>query len=551
MLEQVAAHRALDGGAQLPGLPGLLADGRHGRRAGNLLQRPHQLLRLLDVDEAPGDDLRLAEELAVLEVQYDHHHAVLGQDLPVPQHHRAHVAHAAAVHQHGAGGGRIVGDLDGLGGQLDDAADLRQHNVLPVHAHLHGQIHVAAEHLLLPVEGDEEPGLGQGVNDLQLLLAGVAGDVEGIGLVVDYVHPLAEELVDDSADGLFVARDGAGGDDDTVPGAHVDLPVLGEGHAVQGAHLLPLAACGHQHLLVQGQALDLVEVRHRVLGQLHVAQLRCHPHDVLHAPAGHRHLPSAGRRRVDDLLDAVDVGGEGGDDDALLAAGEEPVKGLAHDPLAHGVPRPLHVGGVRQQGQHPLPAQLPEAAQVDNLAVNGGGVDLEVPGVDEDAHAGVDGEGHGVGDGVVDVDELHIELAHPDHLPGLHGGELGLLEKAVLLQLQLDEPRREPGAVYGHVHLAQDVGDGPDMVLVSVSDEQSPDTALVLDEICGVGDNQINAVHVPVREAHAAVHHDDLSAVLVDGHILADLVEAAKRDDFHFFCQDFALLFDKSVEFQG
>ena len=248
---------------------------------------------------------------------------------------------------------------------------------------------------------------------------------------------------------------------------------------------------------------------------------------------------------------AVDVGGKGGDDDALLAAGEEAVEGLAHNALAHGVAGALDVGRVGQEGEDPLLPQLPEAAQVNDVAVDGGGVDLEVAGVDDDAHAGVDGEGHGVGDGVVDVDELHVELAHPDHLPGLHGDELGLLEKAVLLQLQLDEPRREPGAVYGHVHLAQDVGDGPDMVLMSVGDKQSPDTALVLDEICGVGDDQINAVHVPIREAHAAVHHDDLSAVLVDGHILADLVEAAKRDDFHFFCQDFALLFDKSVEFQG
>ena len=32
---------------------------------------------------------------------------------------------------------------------------------------------------LLAVDGDEELGLHQGVDDLQLLLAGVAGDVEG------------------------------------------------------------------------------------------------------------------------------------------------------------------------------------------------------------------------------------------------------------------------------------------------------------------------------------------------------------------------------------
>ena len=140
------------------------------------------------------------------------------------------------------------------------------------------------------------------------------------------------------------------------------------------------------------------------------------------------------------------------------------------------------------------------------------------------------------------MDELHVELAHPDHLPGLHGDELGLLEEAVLLQLQLDEPRREPGAVYGHVHLAQDVGDGSDVVLVSVGDEQPPDTALVLDEVCGVGDDQVDAVHVPVREAHAAVHHNEFAAVFINCHVLADLVETAKGDNFHFFRQICTLL---------
>ena len=44
----------------------------------------------------------------------------------------------------------------------------------------HGQVHVPPEHLLLPVEGNEELGPHQGVDDLQLLLAGVAG----VGAVV-------------------------------------------------------------------------------------------------------------------------------------------------------------------------------------------------------------------------------------------------------------------------------------------------------------------------------------------------------------------------------
>ena len=237
------------------------------------------------------------------------------------------------------------------------------------------------------------------------------------------------------------------------------------------------------------------------------------------------------------------VGGEGGDNDPLPAPVEEPVKGLAHDGLAHGVPWPLHIGGVRQQGQYALLPQLAEAPQVDHVPVDGRGVNLEVPGVDDHAHAGVDGEGHRVGDGVVHMDELHIELPGPDHLPGLHGNQLGLLEQAVLLQLELDQPGCKSGAVNGHVHLPEHIGDGADVVLVPVGDEEPPDPPLVFHQIGHIGDHQIDPVHVPVREAHAAVDDDHLAAVLIDRHVLSDLIETAEGNNFHFFCQNRSLLF--------
>ena len=100
-------------------------------------------------------------------------------------------------------------------------------------------------------------------------------------------------------------------------------------------------------------------------------------------------------------------------------------EGGAHGLFRRGEAGPLHVGGVGAQAQHALLAQLAQAGQVDDLPVNGGGVDLEVAGVDHGAHLGVDGEGHGVGDGVVHMDELHVELAGPDSFAGLHGDELG------------------------------------------------------------------------------------------------------------------------------
>ena len=165
-----------------------------------------------------------------------------------------------------------------------------------------------------------------------------------------------------------------------------------------------------------------------------------------------------------------------------------------------------------------------------------GGVNFEVAGVDNSAHFRVDGKGHGVRDGVVHMDEFHGELARPDAFASLHGDELRGLHQLVLLQLQLDEAGGEAGAVDGHVDLLEDVGNGADVVLVAVGDEQAPDPGLVLDEVADVGDHAVDAVHVVPGEGHAAVHHDDLAAILIGGHVLADLVETAKGDNFQFFC---------------
>ena len=75
------------------------------------------------------------------------------------------------------------------------------------------------------------------------------------------------------------------------------------------------------------------------------------------------------------------------------------------------------------------------------------------------------------------------------------------------------------------------------MVLVAVGDEQAPDPGLVLHEIAHIGDDEVDAVHVVAGKGQAAVHHDHLAAVLIHGHVLADLVESPQGNNFHFFCQ--------------
>ena len=127
----------------------------------------------------------------------------------------------------------------------------------------------------------------------------------------------------------------------------------------------------------------------------------------------------------------------------LLAVLEKLVEGLA--PTLRSLSLWPGCSTLVESGSRASTPSLPSAprrAQVRHAAGDGRDVELEVAGVDNGAHRGLDGEGHRVGDGVVDVDEFHGEAARLDRRARLHGRELRLLEQAVLLQLQLHERRR-------------------------------------------------------------------------------------------------------------
>ena len=74
-------------------------------------------------------------------------------------------------------------------------------------------------------------------------------------------------------------------------------------------------------------------------------------------------LRPSGGGGVDDLLDAVDVRGEAGDDDAPLAAREDLLEVRADERLARREARPVGVGGVAAQQQHALAARARPGAR--------------------------------------------------------------------------------------------------------------------------------------------------------------------------------------------
>ena len=310
----------------------------------------------------------------------------------------------------------------------------------------------------------------------------------------------------------------------------------GEGHPVQGGHILALGAGGYDDNLVLGQALNGIQIHDGACLDLEISQLLGDLQHILHAPSGDGYLPAVALGSVQHCLNPVHIGGEGGDDDPLVTVAELPVKTFGNGVLAGGVAAALHVGGFGQQSQNPFVAQLSKTGKVDH-AVGGGGVDLEVAGHHHGTHGGLDGESHRIGDGVVDVNELHTEAAGLHHLAGLVGDELHLVRQPVLLQLQLNQTVRHGGAVDGAIDLLHAVGDGADVILVTVGDEHTPELLLVGDQIGEVRDHQIHTVHILLGEAHAAVHHDHVLAVLQNGDVLADFIQSAQRNNFQFFCQ--------------
>ena len=132
------------------------------------------------------------------------------------------------------------------------------------------------------------------------------------------------------------------------------------------------------------------------------------------------------------------------------------------------------------------------------------------------------------------MDEFDGEIAETEDGSRLFGKDLGIIQEVVLFQLQFYQRRRQRRCVDGDVQFPEHIGNGADMVFMTVSQDQAADAGGIVAQISDVGQNHVHPVHIFIREAHAAVYDDDVAPVLKGSHILADLTETAKRDDFKF-----------------
>ena len=145
------------------------------------------------------------------------------------------------------------------------------------------------------------------------------------------------------------------------------------------------------------------------------------------------------------------VAGEAGHDDPLVrVGGEQAGQHRTHLALAIGVALLLGVGRIGQEQPDPGPVgQGSDPGQIGGPPVNGRQVDLEIPGVQDDALGRVEGGGEAVGHRMGDGNELHIE--GPDHpsLAVANRNELGSAQQAGFFDAAASQAQSQLGSVDG------------------------------------------------------------------------------------------------------
>ena len=191
---------------------------------------------LLAVDETARKHLGRTHEPAGLRIDGDDddEDAVGGEVGAVAEDVLVHIANAEAVDVDVAGldaareAGLFLVDLEDITVGEDEGVAFG-------HAHTLREAGVGDEVAVLAVDGDEVLGLEDALDDLELVLAGVATDVHVLDAVVEDAGALAEEVVDVAGDGLLVSGDGVGGEDDGVAFGDGDVAVGAVGDAREGA----------------------------------------------------------------------------------------------------------------------------------------------------------------------------------------------------------------------------------------------------------------------------------------------------------------------------
>lgn len=121
-------------------------------------------------------------------------------------------------------------------------------------------------------------------------------------------------------------------------------------------------------------------------------------------------------------------------------------------------------------------------------------IKFEISGEEDDSLVGVEGDRVGFGDGVRDSDGFNFKFTQLEFFARRHFLEFGFEITGSFFEFHAHHSLGEGRAVEGEIEFSEEVGEGTDVVFVGVGDDYSSDFVFVFEDVCEVGDDNIDAV---------------------------------------------------------
>ena len=355
----------------------------------------------------------------------------------------------------------------------------------------------------------------------------MAGSVDrAVGRFGDDGNAALGELVLDADHPILVARNGARGEDDAVAPVELHHRMLALGDARKRRHRFTLAAGDERRDLIARESAEafLVEIGEMLGPKAGVAGGF---HDAVHGAADQHQLAAGCAGSLGDGGEPVHVRGEGGDRDPAFRASDDGLQVLADGFFGGAFAFDQRIGAVADEHAHTFLAQPRELGLVGRVAKAWRVVELPVAGMEHIAARRAQEDHVAFRDRVRNRHQVHVE--RPDIEAGalrhLDNGHLGCV--GVLLELALEQVRRELGYVDGRAQARPHLGHRADVILMRVRDEDAGEAFPFLLDEAQIGQHDIHPRLGIVREGDAAVDHQPLPVLW-----RADAVEIDVETDF-------------------
>ncbi len=140
----------------------------------------------------------------------------------------------------------------------------------------------------------------------------------------------------------------------------------------------------------------------------------------------------------------------------------------------------LDVGRIGKQRENTFVAVASEGVDVETGAADRSVIDLEIAGVNDDAHRSANGERNAIDSAVRYRNHFDFKWTDFDAAAGDDFAESGGIEKACFGDAFFDQRQGKTGAVDGNVQVAKNVRKRADMIFVAVGEHDGANVLAVL-----------------------------------------------------------------------